>query len=106
MSSKDTERNFADKKCPALHDLIETFNYSDVYRLLHPDGEEYTFFRPSCAASRLDRFYAPPGLIQGVRSVTHNASLSDHKYVCMLISLPALSLTAPPPKITYVQNLA
>ena len=56
LSSRDTERNFVDKKCPVLKDLVESFYYSDAYRLLHPEGVAYTFYRPNCAASRLDRF--------------------------------------------------
>ena len=26
---------------------------------MHPDGVDYTFYRPNCAASRLDRYYIP-----------------------------------------------
>ena len=63
LSAQDTERNFADKKCLALKDLIDTFNYSDAYRVLHPNGSDYSFYRPSCAASRLDRFYVPQNLM-------------------------------------------
>lgn len=31
LNSKDTESNFNDKKCPALKDLVDNFNYSDAY---------------------------------------------------------------------------
>ena len=65
--------------------------------MLYPDGEDYTFFRPGCAASRLDRFYAPHNLIGSVRSVSHHASLGDHNYACMIMSLPSLSLDPSPP---------
>ena len=88
LSSKDTENNFSDKKCPALQELVNSFNYTDAYRSLHPEGREYTFCRPSCAASRLDRFYLPQYLVGNLKSVTHLASLSDHKYSVMLVSLP------------------
>ena len=91
ISSKDTEKNFADKKCPALKNLVDSFSYSDPYRLLHPDGEDFTFCRPSCAASRLDRFYVPQHLAGDVKQVSHHASLADHKYVVMTISLPDVS---------------
>ena len=50
LSASDTERNFADKKCPALKDLIDNFNYSDAYRATNPDGDDFTFCRPNCAA--------------------------------------------------------
>ena len=92
LSIKDTERNFADKNCPALKNLIENFNYSDGYRVMHPDGVDYTFYRPNCAASRLDRYYIPLNLLEHVRSVTHKASIGDHKYVCMNLSLPDLEI--------------
>ena len=97
LSAKDTERNFVDKKCPALKDLVDSFNLSDAYRMLHPDGEDYTFYRPSCAASRLDRFYIPQNMVGNVRSVVHSASLGDHHYPCMILSLPNLEMTPAPP---------
>ena len=97
LSDKDTERNFIDKKCPALKDLVHDFSYSDPYRLLNPDGKDFTFCRPNCAASRLDRFYLPPHLAGKVESVSHHASLSDHKYAVMLIVLPDLSKQPDPP---------
>ena len=91
LTPKDTEKNFNDKKCPALKELVESFNYSDPYRFLNPSGEEYTFSRPNCAASRLDRFYIPQHLLGNVMSVTHHASLADHKYVVMMVDLPTIT---------------
>ena len=97
LSPKDTENNFGDKKCPALKDLIENFNFSDTYRLLHPNGGDFSFYRPNCAASRLDRFYVPQNLVGNVISVSYQASLGDHKGVCMEMSLPDLmEIPAPP----------
>ena len=87
LSPNDTERNFADKKCPALKDLVENFNYTDAYRYICPAGQEYSFSRPNCASSRLDRFYVPPHLVNTVQSVSHHASLGDHKYVVMNLLL-------------------
>ena len=88
LSAKDTERNFSSKQCPALKDLVETFNYLDAYRVLHPEGNDFSFHRPSCAASRLDRFYIPQNLMQHVKSVTYQASLGDHHCVGMILNLP------------------
>ena len=99
LSSKDTERNFPEKKCPALKDLVNDFQYCDPYRLLHQDGEDYTFCRPNCAASKLDRFYIPPQLVGKAKSVTHHASLSDHKYSVMIIALPDV-VSQPDPVIS------
>ena len=62
LSPLDTERNFADKTCPALKDLVTGFNYCDAFRSLKPGTSEYTFHRKNSAASRLDRFYVPPDL--------------------------------------------
>ena len=76
---------------------MNDFNYSDPYRLLNPDGKDFTFCRPNCAASRLDRFYLPPHLSGKVESVSHHTSFSDHKYVVMLITLPDLSKQPDPP---------
>ena len=56
LLSKDAENNFHEKKCPALKNLVDDFNYSDAYRSLHPEKREYTFCRPNFAASCLDRF--------------------------------------------------
>ena len=44
LSALDTQRNFGEKKCPALTDLINGFNYSDAFRLVKPNSEEYTFY--------------------------------------------------------------
>ena len=90
LSPKDTEKNYADKKCPALKELVDSFDYSDSFRELNPDAEEFTFCRPNSAASRLDRYYVPQYLINNVKSVTHHASLGDHKYVVMIIDLPSV----------------
>ena len=57
---------------------------------MNPDGHDFTFCRPSCAASRLDRFYLPPNLQESLLSVSHHASLGDHKYAVMLLCLPGL----------------
>ena len=90
LSAKDTERNFADKRCPALKDLVDSFNYTDAYRFLYPAGQEYTFHRQSCSASRLDRFYIPQDLLHSVSSVSHQASLGDHFYTCIVMEVQDL----------------
>ena len=74
----DTQGNFANKKCDPLKQLVELFSYSDAYRVAHPNGSEFTFFRRGAAASRLDRFYLPPQLLPTFVSFAHIGSLSDH----------------------------
>ena len=96
LSVKDTERNFADKQCPALKNLLDNFNYSDAYRSLYPDGEDYTFFRPNFASSRLDRFYLPQEMLRKIQSISHHASLGDHNYVKLILSLEDLTVKPSP----------
>ena len=69
---------FNQKKCPQLQDLVNIKSLRDVFRHFYPNRKEYTFFRTSCAPSRLDRFYVSQELLQRVNSVQHVASLSDH----------------------------
>ena len=69
---------FNQKKCPQLLDLLNIKSLRDVFRHFNPNRREYTFFRTSCAPSRLDRFYVSQELLQRVNSVQHVASLSDH----------------------------
>ena len=98
LSAMDTERNFADKKCPALQDLVSGFNYLDAFRQVKPNVAEYTFHRPNCAASRLDRFYIPQEFAPHVVQVSHHASLSDHHYVVFTLNLPNLKTVPKPAK--------
>ena len=98
LSPSDTERNFSDKKCPALKALVDNFDYKDAYTCLNPRGSEFSFCRPNCAASRLDRFYTPSSLQHCVKSVSYHASLSDHKYVIMQIKLPSSVKNSETPK--------
>ena len=69
---------FNQKKCPQLLDLVNINSLRDVFRHFYPNRKEYTFFRTSCAPSRLDRFYVSQKILQRVNSVQHVASLSDH----------------------------
>ena len=98
LSAKDTERNFGDKKCPALQDLVSGFNLSDAFRVVKPDVSEFTFHRPNCAASRLDRFYIPQEFVPHIKQVSHHASLGDHHYVVFVVDLPDLEVLPAPPK--------
>ena len=97
LSAQDTENNFNQKKCPALHDLVRGFNYADTFRIVKPNASEFTFHRPNCAASRLDRFYVPQYLLPHVQDVRHHASLVDHHYGVLELELPSLDYVPPPP---------
>ena len=98
LSAQDTQQNFKDKKCPALNDLVNGFNYSDAFRLTKPNAKEFTFHRPNCAASRLDRFYVPQCLVPHVQSVLHHASLGDHHYAIVELELPGFDILPSVPK--------
>ena len=98
LSAQDTERNFNDKKCPALNDLVRSFNYADAFRIVKPNAVEYTFHRPKCAASRLDRFYVPQYLLPHVKDVHHHASLVDHHYGVLELELPSLESVPTSPR--------
>jgi len=89
LSSMDIECGvgYHQKKCPSLKDLIEVSHLTDVYRSFHPTNKEFTFFRPGCAPSRLDRFYCSPCLINDIMKIEHIASLSDHCAVNMKINV-------------------
>ena len=82
---------FNQKKCPQLHDLVNIKSFRDVFRHFHPNRREYTFFRTSCAPSRLDRFYVSQELLQRVNSVQHVASLSDHCGVLLDMSFQSFN---------------
>ena len=98
LSAQDTERNFSEKKCPALTDLVRGFNYADAFRIVKPNAIEFTFHRPNCAASRLDRFYVPQYLLPQVQDVHHHASLADHHYGVLELELPDLAKVSPLPR--------
>ena len=98
ISASDTQKNFEDKKCPALKELISGFNYSDAFRLVKPNASEFTFYRQNNAASRLDRFYVPQNLVQNVQNVSHHASLSDHHYVVLNLIIQNFESIPLPPK--------
>ena len=99
LAPKDTENNFVNKKCPALKELVNGFNYSDAFRVLHQNEAEYTFHRQKCAASRIDRFYVPQSVVPLLQAVSHHASLSDHHYVVMRLNLPSFEYLPLPPKL-------
>ena len=65
---------------------------------MKPNAKEFTFHRPNCSASRLDRVYVPQILVPHVRHVSHHASLVDHHYVVAEFELPSLEVLDSPPR--------
>ena len=76
----DTELNPDRKICQPLKDLVRIFSYADLFDEVRPvpDCGRFTWFRRGFPSSRLDRFYAPREFIEGLTSVTHFPTLSDH----------------------------
>ena len=97
LEDSDTLANPSNKKCAALLDLVSTFEYTDSFKHLHPDKIEFTWHRPHCSPSRLDRLYSPPHLVNYVLEVSHHVSLSDHHLLEVVLNLPNLVLSPPPP---------
>ena len=94
LQNIDAASNQVNKKCQALQDLVHTFNLSDAFRHLHPQEVEYTWFRPNYSPSRLDRFYVPQRLVDGILSVSHHASLSDHCFAKMILRISSTDADA------------
>ena len=91
IDPQDCEENYNRKKCEPLKELVDLFSYSDIWRTLHPNSSEFTFFRASCTPARLDRIYCPPLLLTEVLDSYHFPTLSDHAAVALVIKfqLPA-----------------
>ena len=75
-----------------LGELVNLFSYLDGFRIRHPLDIAFTFNRPSCSPSRLDRINIPPMWIPSLIEVSHWATTSDHK---LLISELAVQAAGP-----------
>ena len=95
-AARDTTKNFKDKYSLDLNSLIKSFKFQDAFRVLHPVTLEFTFYRASCAPSRLDRVYLPPHLITKLCSVSHHPGLADHWAVHVELKLEMDRLELPP----------
>jgi len=80
ISPLDVENGhgFNQKKCTQLSDLVKIRNLSDLFRFMHPNTQEFTFYRANVAASRLDRVYVSENLLVNVSPICHVGTLSDH----------------------------
>ena len=78
---------FTQKKCQSLDNIVKVFKLIDSFRFCYPTAKEFTFFRPGCAPSRLDRIYLSSCMENAVCNVNHFASLADHCGVNLKISL-------------------
>ena len=71
-------KGFLSKRCDELADIVASFHLVDAFRVLYPDKQDFTFYRPGCSPSRLDRIYVSSSMSVDVTSAEHVASLSDH----------------------------
>ena len=94
LQSIDVEGGFGfnQKYCESLKTLVRVSKFTDVFRVMHATKEEFTFFRPGCSASRLDRFYVPDSLQMNIVDVRHIPSLSDHCGVKLKMKLDCVKL--------------
>ena len=91
VNVRDTEGgDYYKKKSQDLLDLTRDFNVTDAFRHLHHDAREFTWSRKGLSSSRLDRFYIPQDLLNGLGVLSHHPFLSDHKYVKMKLELPEI----------------
>ena len=104
--AQDTTRNFRDKFSKELDCLVKSFKYSDAFRVLHPHKVEFTFYRASCAPSRLDRVYLPPHITGKVLSSAHHPGLADHwgLEIVLDMDLDHQELPPRPPKTHWKLN--
>ena len=96
VSAKDTSANLQEKYCKDLDNLLKSFRYSDAFRIQHPNTSEFTFYRASCAPSRLDRVYIPPHLLGSLMSTSHHPGLADHWGVHTELALEVERVQLPP----------
>ena len=91
ISPLDCRKHYQQKSDMVLADLVKTLGYQDAYRLLNPQGEDFTWIREHFSGSRLDRCYVPREE-EGIRvlGVSHLASQADHKALVVKLSLPGL----------------
>ena len=50
-------KGFQSKKCSELADIVASFHLVDAFRFLYPGKQEFTFYRPGSAASRLVKIW-------------------------------------------------
>ena len=81
ISELDCEEHFHNKKSKALEDLVKTFNYHDIFRVMHGNKREFTYFSPNSSPSRLDRAYLPERALNTVQSFCYKQTTSDHKSI-------------------------
>ena len=106
VAAKDTTANFKEKYCKDLDGLLKSFNYSDAFRIQHPNTAEFTFYRASCAPSRLDRVYLPQHLTCHHKATTHQPGLADHwgVHVELELDIERVHLPPRPPKSHWKLN--
>ena len=80
-----------------LSDLKSTFHFVDIWRKIHPNKREFTWFNTDFSiASRLDKFYLSSNIVNSVSlSSIIPCCFSDHDYVNVHLELSHLPLRGP-----------
>lgn len=80
-----------------LRDTVTAADMSDLWREFHPVDPGFTFVgnAPFYSASRIDRFYATPGVTSSVTGVRVLPSFSDHLALLTTLSLRTPKFASP-----------
>ena len=62
VTARDTTASFREKYSKDLNNQLKTFKYSDAYRIIHPNTEEFPFHRASCSPSCWIEYICHPTL--------------------------------------------
>ena len=61
LENNGSGSNFQQKRSKELTNIVKSFHYQDIFIRFH-DKVDFTWARPGCRPSRLDRIYMPLGL--------------------------------------------
>ena len=87
LENKDALINPNQKKCESLRQVVNLYNYIDIFDFLQPNTQSFTFIRNN-SASRIDRIYVPADRVRDCLSVSHiPAAFSDHLAVRLEIQV-------------------
>ena len=74
-------QQYSREKCVKLNEVMETFGYEDMHKVLYGHLQEFTWVRPGRSGARLDRVLVAEEKVEEVESLNYRLHLSDHKAV-------------------------
>ena len=90
LSEKDRVTGKTDKSTISLNNVMVKLNVIDIWRLLNPNGKDYTYIDPSCNKrnSRIDLLLCSSALkSRSLKSVISQAPTPDYKPVNVIIQM-------------------